>query len=136
MLKNNFSGRIFGTRPLLNISNRHVGEKSLFYRIFWLQLCTWSTLVLKWGVFLAKLYSLNKSPLYSMYFSHPSFSFLLTFNTFTLVSNFLASGLVLRPIFLLIFDTTILYTFTLGTHFWCHSMTRRFYFYSKYKFLI
>ena len=34
MLKNHFSGRRFGTRPLLNRSNRHLGGNSLFYRSF------------------------------------------------------------------------------------------------------
>ena len=40
-------------------------QKSLpyFIEVFWLQLCTWSTLVLKWGVFWANYY-LNKPPLY------------------------------------------------------------------------
>lgn len=55
MLKNHFSGRRFGTRPLLNRSNRHLGENSLFYRSFLITAMYMVNVGPKMGCFLGQL---------------------------------------------------------------------------------
>ena len=76
MLKNHFSGRRFGTRPLLNRSNRHLGGNSLFYRSFLITAMYMVNVGPKMGCFLGQLVTWTKHPCNTFYQSKSGADFL------------------------------------------------------------